>query len=307
MTDLDLDHIETPAGYAEWTAQAKAEWLWDVLILGSAHAPSQLPPLRLPFKSRPLTELGIVVRKRELRKALERESDLMEPGRPKVIHARGAVAQVRLDTEMSSPFSGLLAAPPAGGARGLLRMSMVAKVAGKAAVTPALALKLLVDGHPSADVLAMNHTVGQGRDFDMFANSMTNDLTLEHKELRTPQKMMSVLFDRVSEQPRRLVSDHLATRSADGAQAEHPEAPDRLVFHPTPEARQVFAGQAGVDFRLVLASIRAGTRLYSIDGVRNDETIHVGALVTTSEFVSSDGGDRLFFRHVQDPADIKPT
>ena len=59
----------------------------------------------------------------------------------------------------------------------------------------------------------MNHTVGQGRDFNMFSNAMTTDLTDEHTELRSPQKVMSVFFDRVSHQPRRLIVDHFCTHT----------------------------------------------------------------------------------------------
>jgi hypothetical protein len=84
-----------------------------------------------------------------------------------------------------------------------------------------------------------------------------------------------------------------------------PIVPDRLVFHPTPEARQIFAGRAGVDFRLVLAEVPLGTPLYEIEGVQDSGSAHVGLLRTTTPFVSSDGGDRLFFRHVQDPADVR--
>ena len=302
----DPEQLRTPPGYEQWSADQKLTWLWDDLVLGTAHEATTLPDLRLPFQARPLAEIAVVTRKAELEKALDRTEDLMEPGRPKVIHAFGAVAAVELETDAASPCTGLLAPPPEGGAVGLLRMSLVAKVVGKAAVTPAFGLKLLIDGRPSADVLAMNHVVGQGRDFDLFSNTMTNDLSDEHRELRPPQRIMSVLFNRISRRPRRLVCTHLVDQRRDGSPVDRPLEPRRLVFHPTRAARGVFEGQAGVDFRRVLHDrVPEGTVLYDVEALGVSGATRIGALRTRSPFVSSDGGDRLYFRHVQDPRDRK--
>lgn len=295
--------LTTPPGYEAWSATDKHAWLWDTLVTGTQHEPETLPPLRLPFQTAPVDELRVVLRKRQLDVALSHTDDVLTPGRPKVIHARGSVAMVELRTDPSSPFTGLLGPPPDGGAVGLVRLSLVARVTGKAAFTPGMGLKLLRDALPSADVLAMNHTVGQGRDFDLFSNTMTNDLTHEHRQLRRPQRAMSVLFDRVSRRPRRLVSTHLTSHRSDGTPTRPTVTPDRLVFRPTDVARQVFDGQHGVDFRLVLGEVPPGTDLYDVVGVTPDGEQPVGRLRTTTTFRSSDGGDRLAFRHVQDPAD----
>lgn len=306
----DPERWDTPAGYQGWTAAEKSRWLWETLVLGTAHHPTALPALEVPFRHRTAAAIGVVARRSKLSTTLTRTSDLMEPGRPKVIHARGAVAMIELETDVGSPFTGLLAPPARGGASGLVRMSLVAKVTGKAAVTPGLGLKLLIDSHPSADLLAMNHVVGQGRDFDLFSNTLTNDLTEEHRELRPPQRLMSALFRRVSHEPRRLTVRHLATRHRDGTPVEtEPVAPRRLVLRPTAEARTVFVGQAGVDFRRVLAEVPAGTPLYEVDGLTGPpgsaDRARVGVIRTATAFVSSDGGDRLFFRHVQDATDLR--
>ncbi len=296
VAPLDMDE---PAGYVGWSAEAKGIWLWNTLIGGTAHTPTALPPLTLPFRTAPLTEARIVLSPRELDKALTRESDLMEPGRPKLIHARGAVAMVRLSPAEGTRFTGLLGPD---GAHGLIRLSLVAKVEGDAAYTPALALKLLIDGQCSADVLAMNHTVGQGRDFNLFSNTMTNDLSHTHNELRLAQRVMSYFFHRVSNQPRRMVSTHLATHRTDGSPVVDVVAPERLVFTATPAANAVFEDRAGVDFRLVLRELETDTTLYAVDGITDGRAEPIGTISMTTPFVSSDGGDRLFFRHVHDPA-----
>lgn len=296
----------TPSGYESWTALHKAQWLWKNLILSTAHDPTSLPALTLPFRSSPIREIGVVLRKSELDKVLTRTSDLMEPGRPKFIHAKGSVALVDFTPYGSSRYTGLLA-PLAGGggAHGLLRMSLVARVFGDAAFTPALALKLLIDANPSADVLAMNHTVGQGRDYNLFSNTMTNDLRFTHNELRTAQRLMSVLFRRVSHQPRRMVTTHLGEQTQDGAPVSSPRTPDRLLFEPTTDARAVFVDRAGVDFRIVLGELPVGTRLFDVHSVGESRREAIGHVTMTTPFVSSDGGDRLFFRHAHDPVDRK--
>ena len=122
---LAPDELDEPDGYRSWTADQKLAWLWKTLIAGTAHDTTTLPPLRLPFQTHPWRELAVVTRKAELDKALTRVSDLMEPRRPKVIHARGSVALIELDTDQNSPFTGLLGPPDRGGATGLLRMSLV--------------------------------------------------------------------------------------------------------------------------------------------------------------------------------------
>ena len=152
--------------------------------------------------------------------------------------------------------------------------------------------------------------VGQGRDFDLFSNSVTTDLSDEHQELRPPQRLMGVLFRRVSARPRRLVVTHYADRFRDGSRADAAITPRRLVFHPTDEARAIFAGRAGVDFRWVLAGVPEGTPLYDVEGLAPVTGGPVGGgpvgvVRTTSPFVASAGGDRLFFRHVQDPTDLR--
>ncbi len=297
--------MREPDGYVGWSSAQKADWLWTRVIEGTRYKHTELPSLTLPFRTAPLTEAGIVMRTGELEKALNRTSDLMEPGRPKVIHAHGTVAQVRLTPADSSPFTGLLDAERSSDPIGLVRMSLVARVFGDAAYTPAMALKFLIDAQPSADVLAMNHTVGQGRDYNVFANDFTNDLTHTHEELRTAQRIMSFFFKRVSHNPRRMVSNHLANRRSDGTDVENPYSPDRLVFRPTAVAKAIFTDRAGVDFRLVLAELEPGTTIYEVDGIVGSTTHPVGSLSITSDFVPSAGGDRLFFRHVHDPKDHK--
>ena len=70
---------------------------------------------------------------------------------------------------------------------------------------------------------------------------------------------MSRLFSRISHQPRRMVSTHLAERSRDGNVVDHIAAPSRLIFEPTDEAKLVQSADMQyinipVDFRQPLLS-----------------------------------------------------
>lgn len=295
-----------PADYVGMKAVEKADWLWNTFIGDTVYRPSDRPDLEM---ASPPTMLKVAGPKATLAWTLDNDTDVMDPTRPKIIHTQGAVARIEFETEPGSPYSGVLAAPPIGGATGLLRMSLAVPPSGKKAVTPGIGLKLLVDGAPSLDLLAMNHTVGQGRDINLFSNTFTHDLTYEHSELRTSQKVLQFFFKRVSSQPRRLTIDHLAATCRDGATVAAPQRPGRLVFQPHHDVRRLFRRRADDDFRDTLAELDVGTTLYDVVAV-HDETPDpdelIGHVRLLERFTTSAGGDRLFFHHVQAPTDRLP-
>jgi len=116
---------------------------------------------------------------------------------------------------------------------------------------------------------------------------------------------MKVFFNRVSHEPRRLTVDHFCRQGRDGVAVESENAPDRLIFSPMRGPSDAFVNQAGVDFRRILGSLEPGTVLHKVSAVSGSEVLPLGELKTTSRFVSSDAGDRLYFRHVQNPKDRK--
>ena len=295
-----------PANYSGMKAVEKADWLWNTFIGSTIYRPSARPDLQMAL---PHTMLKVAGPKATLAWTLDNDTDVMDPTRPKIIHGQGAVARIEFETEAHSRYTGVLAGPPVGGATGLLRMSLAVPPSGKKAITPGIGLKLLIDGAPSLDLLAMNHTVGQGRDINLFSNSFTHDLTYEHSELRPPQKLLQLFFQRVSSQPRRLTIDHFAATARDGATVAEPMRPGRLVFRPHADARRLFHRRADEDFRDTLTLLDEGAVLYEVVAV-NDETSEpdevIGRIRLLDGFTSSAGGDRLFFRHVQDPDDRLP-
>lgn len=290
--------LATPPGFESLTANEKAQVFWDELIVKTEYSPVTRPDLVM---TGPRQMASVAVFPSHLVRTFLRTDDMMEPTRPKIIHTAGSVAAITFEPNEASTFSGVLAKPPTGGALGILRFSLAIPPKGKKAITPGIGLKLFVDGKPSLDLLAMNHTVGQGRDFDLFANTFTHDLRNEHEELRPPQRAMQFFFKRVAENPRHLTIDHLAAVSQDGSTVEKPIVPDRLVFRPHADVRRVFRGRQHDDYRDVLATIPVGSTLYHVDAVAagdDGSDVCIGTITTKSRFVSSAAGDRMFFRHM---------
>lgn len=299
---------QMPAGYQAWSADDKAEWLEKTLIVASEYNPVERPELSV---ANPLAMYQVAGRPASLARSLDRSNDLMEDGRPKIIHVQGSVAMVDFNTFENSDWTGVLASPGAGGgARGLVRMSLAIPPERNKAVTPGMGLKLLIDATPSLDLLAMNHTVGQGRDFNLFSNTFTHDMSEEHKELRLPQKVLQYFFKKVTSQPRQLTIDHFASVDRHGNIVDEPKVPNRLLFRPHDDVAKLFRGKHGEDYRETLGRIEPGSILYHVevvhpiapDGARMPNTV-IGEIKTATRFAASAGGDRLFFRHMVAPED----
>jgi hypothetical protein len=296
----EAQQFVTPQGYEGWKANEKLRWLWDDLIAPSRYTPVTRPDLDV---ASPVVMAQVATRREVLSRSFDRTDDLMDPSRPKIIHRQGSVGVVSVEIDEGSPYTGLLAGRPVGGGRGLMRMSLAIPPKGKAAFTPGFGLKVLIDGRPSVDVLAMNHTVGQGRDFNMFSNTFTHDLRDTHKELRPPHRFMELFFSRASVQPRRLVADEFVSVTSSGDTIAEPAGPDRLVFVPDRAVRRQFRTREPIDFREALERVAPGSTLYVIQAVDGGESVPIGRIVLDEPFTASAGGDRLFFRHPVAPED----
>ena len=292
---------DLPSGFRHWAGLAKQQWIREHVVEATEYRPVERPDLQM---TPPWTMASIAMSPSTLVRTLDRTDDLMEDERPKIIHTHGVVAMIEMSTTTDSPFTGVLA--PGQRVPGLVRMSLAVPPQGKGSITPGMGLKLFIDGAPSVDLLAMNHTVGQGRDFNLFSNTFTHDLRNEHEELRPPQKIMSFFFKRVVSQPRRLTIDHFASTQPNGDTVEHPVVPSRLVFRPHSDVRRVFHGKHGHDFRDPLLGIDEGTCLWTVEAVDagpDGQPLTIATITTTSRFTASSGGDRLFFRHHVSPDD----
>ncbi|HYE00055.1 MAG TPA: hypothetical protein VEH84_11780 [Alphaproteobacteria bacterium] len=287
-----------PEGYEAQAACAKRDYLWNERILPSRHA--ELPPI--PDIDVPGLILAGMASKMDLL------ADQAPPGWRKPIHARGSVAAVRFVAEPETPFTGLFR----GAECGLIRLSLTGAPE-KRGVAPGLALKLFVDGRPSANMSALFRLDGQGADHNYFANEFSN-IVPESDRLGT--RFVSWLFGRTSAHPTRLYLADFAQTDSAGRVEGAPVWPLRLFLVPGPD---LAFESAPHDVRADFARIPAGTTLFTVmahapseasdaaaeaalpallDPAHRGRVRRIGRIETTSAFVASAyGDDHLFFRH----------
>ena len=288
-----------PSDYESWSAARKLDFIWNNQILKSRY--DQLPPLEK------IDVLGLFVTILTIK--MDRLADEAPSKWKKAIHAHGSVAKIRFVPSENTPFSGLFK----GADSGLLRLSVTGDPADRG-FAPGLALKLFIDGKPSANFSALVSLSGQGDNYNFFANELSN---IVPEEKSFGPKFINLIFRRTSKFPRKLYLRYFAEFDQQGDQESFPHYPYRIYLTPNPQVQ--FPASPAHDFRNDLATIEAGTSLFSVyavdprqvgddaaknvaDAVEQPEYRQkaelIGQIETTSEFVTSSYGDsRLFFRH----------
>lgn len=287
-----------PAHYETLTACEKQEILW-MNVTGTAHA--QLPDL---------SEFGlkeaVAMRRQGVRPKAYYHSDFAPIGWVKHLHRRGSVAKVRI-VPKDHPYTGLFR----GAECALLRLSLTYKVTKRRAVAPGLALKILRDKVPSANIAALVSLDGQQKDFNFFANPMSNIVPMGTD---LGQKLVHWIFKDVTRYPEELLANDFAKVDALGVVIPEARAPRQLVF--VPGDSLAFSSEEH-DVRNDFATIPAGTIVYKVYAVSErhsnfnyanyrlqmltdfmSDAVYVADIVTTSAFVASSFGDEgMFFRH----------
>lgn len=304
--------------YSSLTAAEKRDYLFDQGIRPTAYQKGDMPDVQggvLHFAEAALK----TYENHTLGQSLTRVSDELDPPKLKLFHTYGSTAKVRLIPDPSTPYTGLFRDT----ACGLGRFSYAGPVIG-VGVVPAFGLKLLVDGdHPSENLVVMRMLDSQQsqlpftqRRHSVFQNPFTNILPGPHAT-NAVMKVVKERFETVVEKGTGLHQpvNNLAEVRSSGAAEANPAAPYRLIFSPTPEARQL--SNPGIDFRDDLAqNIPTGTVIYDVfalDQAEEEKLIadritqvedllrharRIGAIATESEFIASAYGDyRLFFKH----------
>jgi hypothetical protein len=287
-----------PANYEELRACEKQEVLWDKAVASAhrelpAHSKFGIPQL-----------IGMSVQEIGLKGTLH--SDFSPPGWKKYLHRRGVLAKVKL-VPRSLKYTGVFQ----GADCALLRLSLTYRPTGVRPVAPGLALKVLRDGVPSANVSALVSLEGQEKDFNFFKHPMSNIVPVSDG---LGQKLVNRIFRRVSGYPEELAVNDMATVDALGKKTETVVSPRQIFFVPHPELK--FSSEEH-DVREDILEIPAGRTIYQVrilsekfrdydyskysasdvDAFVKDSE-HVADLVTTSEFLASEFGDGgIFFRH----------
>lgn len=288
-------------------ASAQQEALWQRV---SATPYETLPKVGSAGFQHTFKDTTAAFNKAHLRRAFDLDQDA-RPDRTKTFHPFGTVAKVVFEPHQGvagvigrladgtvipaepHPYTGLFRS----GGVGLVRLSLASA---DDPFIPGVALKMLVDGAPSANVLAIPSFNGQdGRDF--FLRTPTNVLP-GTSDLGFLGKLTIGLFIRIQQRavphPLVLSLDRLASVDKSGARVEHPRAPFQIELRPagvhTPAADET-------DFRTALAAhVPAGSVIYNVFGRDEGASTwwYLGALRTQSGFVASAYGDReLHFVH----------
>lgn len=275
-----------PQDYESKSADDKLRVLWNDRIL-----PTQYTTTLAPW---PFVGLGVLKKLlvADLTVSLDRTADEMPPGRPKIVHSLGSVVKIEFIADASSPYTGMYK-----GGVGLARLSL-AQEPGTNAFTPGIALKLLADGKPSENILAMLSIDGQGTNFDFFANTFSNVIP---NAVGFGSKLVVGVFSKASNTPGHLDVNGFAMRDRKGRSVASPVAPEQLQFVPAASVKAVpRRNSPDVDFRVDLAAIPEGTTLYEVFAVRTigERPVRIGAIVTRSPVTASRFGDEaLFFKH----------
>jgi hypothetical protein len=278
-----------PEDYQSWTAHHKQEFLWNEKILKSKY--DELPPLKK------IDIVGLFLT--PLKSKMDRQLDQVQANWKKAIHAHGSVAKVKFVPTENTKFTGLFQ----GAASGLLRLSVTGDPSDRG-FAPGLAIKLLVDGQPSGNFSALVSLTGQGKNYNLFANELSNIVPVV-KEVGPV--LTNLIFSRVTKYPTKLYLEDLAEINQKGEKESKPYYPAQVFLVPNPKIQFT---ETPHDFRNDLATIPAGTALFSVyavdaEAMKESDTTKlrqqaqiIGTIETTSEFVSSFYGDsQLFFRH----------
>ncbi len=289
-----------PSNYESQTACEKQEVLWQE-VQNSLHA--DLPAYD-KFGVMQLIKMSF----QELKLKGDHFSDFAPQGWTKYIHRRGALAKVKI-VARDHAYTGVLK----GADCALLRLSLTYKAKGSKPVAPGLALKVLRDGNPSANLSALVSLEGQGDDFNFMKRPMSNIVPMSSK---LGQKLVHRLFGKVSSYPEELELNHFADMDTQGVTVQAPKAPRQVFFVP-----KLSFTSTEHDVREDFLAIPEGTVIYEIHalgdehknfdyGSYSDEkaeeflkaSTHIADIVTTSEFAASSfSDDGLFFRHEMRP------
>lgn len=239
-------------------------------------------------------------------KAFSNNTDILEQGRKKHIHTFGTCTKITFIPSENSPFTGIFASK----ALGILRLSLAVPASEEgfifsANAKPGIAVKFFVDNKPSLNTFAMPSLGGQ-ESANLFEYNYTNDLPKPSWSPKTA--ILECRFAKALEHlgqangnARSLSSEHLASITSDGKEVSMPLAPYELIFMPTKEAKLLFKNaKMKHDFRKILENKGESITLFEVRArlAKTDtQSILIGSIVTTENFIASEFGDNLFFKH----------
>jgi hypothetical protein len=282
------------------TACQKAESMWTDKIIPTMYG--ELPALSAPG----VWDLITLARTSFTIRSLTNDSDELDVGHRKLVHAWGVEARFRFVSSKSARgYTGIY---ESGSDCVIGRLSMATKPT-KTTTVPALALKFFISGHTSENLHIMNSTGGQKSHnfFEMpFSNIIPPPDSFAKRLMQKFFRKAAVAFGAKDPDPTHLTVEHLAKIQVDGTAVVTPKAPYRLIFKPTVAAGALMKDSTvDSDFRRNLARYPVGQVMYDVYAVDEGESADdlpasklVGHLIPTTNIVASSYGDeKLNFRH----------
>jgi len=225
--------------------------------------------------------------------------DQMPEGREKLAHPEGVVMKVAFLPADDTKYTGMFKEVQ----QGIMRISdkkNANPAAGEQFSSPSMAVKLLRDGHHSADLVSMFSNDGQDS-FNFFKNRLST-----HLPIGDNQCFKKTIGKKLAE-----VTEHVTTMSVmdwgvynqDGTEEEEPVWPFRLDF--VGKNNYGWTDEYQQNYKDQFKQIPVGSILYDIyayesptHALAEPKGEYIGKLVSTSEVVTSLWGDqKLFFKH----------
>ncbi len=243
--------------------------------------------------------------------------DTMPGDRHKLIHSSGVAIKLQWKAAGDAAyFSGILAQ----GSEYVLGRLSLATAPEPGKFIPGLALKILLSGKPSVNIMAMPSLNGQTDD-NLFMNPYFTDLTeTSSTDGALSLKILSAVFKKGLRElgdsngsPLILTLDHLANVDSNGKAVQTSHAEKKIAgtyslrLEPTPALQNLMKdGRSTSDFRSRLQGKGNGLDLFDIFLVTKERSSNgtkelsyaIGKLSGLSDFLASREGDRnLYFQH----------
>eukprot|EP01137_Pigoraptor_chileana_P002319 Opistho-2@40986 len=289
------DNDDLPADYQQLSAEDKLTLLWTRITSDrkSETWPSTLSIFKMLFW--------------DMRKVFSDPTDL-RPYAPRVAHVVGAYVKARYvpnDSANALAYTGMYVS----GAPAILRMSTATEPspAGDGSIVPAVAVKMLRDGSPSANFAAMYTFDGTpGHNFFDFPVCTHGP----RKGGNIGLQVLAWAFDKISTVGATCGGTmRVANASVDGTPVpvDKVNLPYAVILQPNPALKAALDGYVGSEIMKAIYERvndtmigQVGYRVLAVTGPNipgDDKLVHVGDFVIESEMTTSGWGDRrLFFQ-----------
>jgi hypothetical protein len=278
--------------YFKKPAEEKMSKLWDAITEDRTSAQYYGPAEQMAL----FTE--------DLKVSFTEKGDVLPEKRFKIIHTVGAIAKAEfIPIKEKHPYSGIF---KSGNNNVLIRLSVAikpdtSKATPEGAIKnfiPGIAIKFLVDGKPSENLVAMWSTSGQAS-WNFFKFDLTPQFDIPD-ETDDKDKFVSTKFSEVTYMISTLGLKPLSAVNDKGEAAEKPSYPFKLIFKPNKELRSKYKDEFEKDFIEQFVEIPPNYDLYDVYAIETPDCNEnkIGTIRLTSKLTPSKFGDlELFFSH----------